>query len=146
MLQRWYPVTNMRRAENTVERLGRGFGFGPFLYSGNSGSGLLPLDVEESDDNVVVRASLPGAAPEDIEVTIEDGALTITSGSKSESETKEGHYLIRERRLGESHRSIRLPDYVDADSAESSYENGVLAITFQKHEEKKARQIEVKVA
>ena len=83
--------------------------------------------------------------PEDIQVTTENGVLTIKAESQAEGETTEDGYLIRERRSGSFHRSIRLPDTVDADQADSSYEHGVLTISLPKQEAKKAKRLEVKV-
>ena len=113
--------------------------------SGYVGKGALPLDVEEGDGILTVRASLPGVAPEDIQVTTEDGVLTIATEFVDKGETSEGNYLIKERRSGSFRRSVRLPDNVDAEKAESAYEHGVLTISLPKQEAKKPRRVEVKV-
>ena len=146
MLQRWYPIVEARRMEDVMDRLWCGFGPKRLINDGFVNGRTLPLDVEELEDNVIVKASLPGVRPEEIKVTIEDHLLTIQRGLDSEDETKEGNYLIRERRQGSFHRTVRLPKYVDVDKAESMYEHGVLVVTLPKQEEKKARQIEVKVS
>jgi len=88
---------------------------------------------------------VPGVKPEDIEVTIEDGILSIKGETTEEHEVKEGEYLMRERRSGSFHRSVRLPDTVDADKAETGYANGVLTIKLPKVEAKKAKRLEVTV-
>lgn len=62
-----------------------------------------------------VQANLPGVRPEDIDVTIEDGILTIKAETKSEEERKEEGYVVRERRAGSFHRALRLSDHVDTD-------------------------------
>ena len=147
VLQRWYPIGDIGRIE---DRLWRGFGFGPSVRGRVNGQ-VLPLDVEETDNEVVVRASIPGVNPEDVEVTIDNDVLTIEGKAEAEAEAeaereeKEGSYLVRERRSGAYHRSIRLPDTVDAENAVSSYERGVLSVSFPKLEAKKARHIEVQV-
>ena len=105
---------------------------------------MIPLDVEEGDEKVTVSASLPGLSPEDIEVTTEDGVLTIKAESQTENEASEGNYVIRERRNGSLHRSLRLSSAVDADNAEASYEHGVLTVSLPKHEASKPRRLEVK--
>ena len=84
--------------------------------------------------------------PEDVKVTVEDGVLTIKAESANEREEKDERYLVRERRSGKYRRALRLPDTLDADKAESRYENGVLTVKFPKVEAKKARKLEVKVA
>ena len=144
VLQRWDPTLDVRRMDVIMGRLWRGFGGRSFQSGG--GSRYVPLDVVQDGDNVVVSASLPGVSPDDIKVDIEDGVLSIKAETSSEKEGKGDSYLLRERRPGSYHRSIRLPDTVNADGAESSYEHGVVTITLPKQEEKKARRIELKVS
>ena len=144
VLRRWYPLAEIGRMEENANRFRRAFGAGRSLYWPVS-NGALPLDVEEEDDRIIVRASLPGVRPEDIEVTTEDGVLTIKAESEADSEVNEGAFLIHERRNGSLRRSIRLPDAVDADRAETSYEHGVLTVSFPKQEARKPKRLEVKV-
>jgi HSP20 family protein len=89
---------------------------------------------------------MPGVNPEDIDVTVEDGVLTIRAEKKTETETEDERYLIRERASGSFYRALRLPDMVDAEKIESHYENGVLTVVMPKAEEKKKKQIQVKVS
>ena len=145
VLQRWYPIAELRRAERAVNRFRRGYGE-RYSADGATQDWLVPLDVVEEDDQIIVHASVPGVAPEDIEVTIENEVLTIKAQSAEEEERKDGDYLVRERRSGAFHRSLRLPDTVDTEKAESSYKGGVLTISFPKQEAKKAKVIEVKAA
>ena len=142
VLQRWTPFTDVRRLENAMNRLWRDGG----VRSVEAANWRLPLDVTQDADSIVVKATVPGFKPEDIKADIESNVLTIHAEISSEGETEEAEYLLRERRTGSYHRSIRLPDSVDADEAESTYDNGVLTITVPKQEEKKARQIQIKVA
>ena len=137
-LQRWEPFRDLRRIENTVDRFWRGFGVD------QSGGWAVPLDVVQEGDNIVVQGTLPGVKPEDIKVTIEDGVLNISAESKHNREEQNGNYLIRERRSGKFRRALRLPDSVDAEGAETTYENGVLTVTLPKVEAKKAKRLEVK--
>ena len=143
-IQRLYPRVEVRRVEDAMDRFWRGFGLRPFTYR-DLGAGALPIDVAETDEKVTITASLPGLGANEIEVTAQDSVLTIAGGSASESEAKDGRYLVRERRAGSVRRSLRLPEAVDAEKAESAYENGVLTVTLPKREEKKARKIEVQV-
>ena len=144
VLQRLDRFGQLRRVEDTMERLWRGFGPRYVVRNGVE-HWRVPLDVVEDGDNIVVQASIPGAKADDIEAHVEDGVLTVGAETSSEAETKDGSYLLRERRTGSYHRSIRLPGSVDADKAESSYENGVLTITFPKQDAKKAKRIEVQI-
>ena len=103
------------------------------------------VDVIESDDAYVVRASLPGLKAEDIDVNIEDDVLTIKAERSEEHEETEESYLLRERSFGSYHRAIRLPDSVEAENVEAEVRDGILTLTLPKREEVKPRQIEVKV-
>ena len=148
MLQRrnqFNPFSELRQMQENMDRMWRRFG----TTGGDDHSGIeawaAPLDVAADGDDFVVRASLPGVAPENIQVSIEDNVLTIRGETASHFETTEGSYLMRERRSGSFHRSLRLPDTVDQDKAEPRYEHGVLTITLPKSEAKKAKQFDVKV-
>lgn len=143
VLQRWDPLADIRRMEERMNRFWRGNGV--WSHPGNGvTSWAVPLDVAEDGDSIVVRATVPGVDPSDIQVNIEDGVLTISAETGAGNEVKEESYLLRERRTGSYRRSLRLPDTVDAEKAESSYRYGVLTITFPKQETKKSRRIEVK--
>ena len=94
---------------------------------------------------MVITASLPGLRTDENRVTIEDGALSIAAEKATETEESSNGYLLRERRAGKFHRAIRLPGAVDADSAESTYNDGILTISLTKVEDKKAKKLEIKV-
>ena len=144
VLRRWDPVGDLRRMEENMNRLWRTVGVRDIVGEGAE-SWVVPLDVVQEAEDIVVRASLPGVRPEDVQVTIEDDVLTIKGESVVEQETKEGSYLMRERRAGSFHRSLRLPDTVDTAKADSGYRHGVLTISFPKQEAKKAKRLEVKI-
>ena len=97
----------------------------------------------QEGDNIVVKASLPGVNPEDIDVSIENDVLMIKGHSREEREHREGDYLMRERHTGSFHRALRLPDTVDVDQAQPHYQNGVLSITFPRIESKKAKRLKI---
>ena len=146
MLQRWVPYTEIGRMEDTMNRLWRGFG-GRSLApeSAEIEPWTLPLDVVDEGDKVVVRASLPGIQADDIDVSIEENVLTIKAQTKAEEERTEANYLIRERRAGSFYRAVRLPESVDTERVESTYDHGVLSIALPKVEHRKARRVEIKV-
>jgi len=107
----------------------------------------LALDIAETDDSLTVEASLPGFTPEDVEISIHDGVLTIKGEVKREEEkNEEGKYHLRERYYGSFHRAVRLPVEVNADAAEASFENGVLHLNLPKAEEVKPKKIAVKTS
>lgn len=104
------------------------------------------LDVVDDEDAFLVRATLPGLTPEDIEVSVEDDVLTIKAERSEEHEESDENYLLRERRYGSYHRSVRLPVGVDGENVTAEIKDGVLTLTLPKREEHKPKKIEVKVA
>ena len=143
VLQRLDPVTELRRMDNVMNRFWRSYSrsgrpAGPQGWS-------VPLDIRQAGDNITVDASMPGVDPSQINVTVEDGVLTIKGQTATETERKEERYYLRERTAGAFHRSIRLPDTIDTEQAESTYENGVLSVTFPKQESKKAKSLPITV-
>ncbi len=149
MLQRrnpFNPFGELRQMQENMDRMWRRFGSSNQEEGGGMEAWAAPLDVVADGDNFVVRASLPGVSPENIHVSIEDNVLTVRGETASHFESAEGNYLMRERRSGSFHRSLRLPDTVDQDKAEPRYEHGVLTITLPKAEARKSRQFQVKVA
>jgi HSP20 family protein len=106
----------------------------------------LALDLSENNDGYVVKASVPGINPEDVEITFDDDVLTIKGEIVNESDQEGENFHIRERWYGSFGRSLRFPTNVDADSIEASYENGILTLNIPKVEEEQPKRIEVKVA
>ena len=103
------------------------------------------LHVRENDDNIVVKSYLPGVSQHDINVTIDNGLLEIQIDMDGDSDLEGTTCLVGECHLGSIHRSVQLPDTVDMESQRADYENGVLAIIFDKLETAKPKRIEVKV-
>lgn len=104
----------------------------------------LALDVLEEEDAYIVKANIPGINPEDLEITFNNGTLTVRGEVKNESETEKGHYHIRERRYGSFARSINLPNSIKSDDISAQYENGTLKLVLPKTEEVKPRRIPVR--
>src|SRR5690606_7729166 len=86
------------------------------------------VDVEETDDEVLVRADVPGFDPGEIDVSVSGDLLTISAERKEEREDERRGYRWSERRSGSIRRSVRLPSYVDSDSTSAEYRNGVLTV------------------
>ena len=109
-------------------------------------SGRTPaLDLHEDNDNFVVKIELPGMKKDDIDVTLEDGALSI-SGERKSDEKFEGAEVYRsERFFGRFQRTVTLPAPVAADKIKAQYKDGVLTVTLPKTEEAKPKQINVQV-
>lgn len=92
------------------------------------------LDVAELKDRYEVKAELPGMGEKDIELTLEDGLLTISGEKKAETEEKEKGYYLKECSYGSFSRSVRLPDNVADDKVEAKFKKGVLTVKLPKKE------------
>lgn len=104
---------------------------------------LLPLDVTTSKDALVVQASLPGVKPEDVGITLENGTLTITGQTAEERQDEGTSHIVREIRRGSFARSVALPNGLDPDKAEATFEHGVLKLRIPRAEQAKPRQIRI---
>jgi len=104
-----------------------------------------PVDIREDDETVHVEAELPGFKREEINVTLENGVLTIEAERKVDADQpKPGQSHLNERRFTRVARSFTLPNTVDESNVDAKLEDGVLNLTLQKREEVKPRRIEVK--
>jgi HSP20 family protein len=102
------------------------------------------LDISERKDAYVVTVEVPGVKAEDLDITLEDGLLTIQGERQFTSESSEQQYHRVERRYGSFRRSITLPSQVRADAIEASFEDGVLEVVVPKAEEAKPKKISVR--
>jgi HSP20 family protein len=144
-LTRWEPYRELATMRQMMDRLLDDDFFKPFGMMERGGQTTsLALDVAEKEDAYVVKASLPGVNPEDVEVTLTDNVLTIRGESREDKDIKQENYHLRERRFGSFARSVTLPNPVNADQIEAVNENGVLTLTLPKAESVKPRKIEVK--
>jgi HSP20 family protein len=115
-----------------------------FARSGQLFTGWSPaLDLYQSSDNVVAVVELPGMRKEDIEISLHDGALTISGERKRESSSNGDNAERTERYVGRFRRSIALPTRVDAGRVSATYRDGILTVTLPKAEEVKPKQIQV---
>jgi HSP20 family protein len=141
VMQRWDPVRELRQMDETMNRLWRGYGGAP---SGTEDWNI-SLDVVQRPDEIVVKASIPGIKPEAVDLAIEDNILTLRTDRKPDFEDDKSVYLVQERPTGSFYRALRLPETVDANKVQSTYENGVLTIVLPKAEEKKKKQIKIQI-
>jgi HSP20 family protein len=102
------------------------------------------IDMYQTDDEIVVKASLPGIKAEEVQINVTGEVLTLKGEVKHEEEKTEKAWHIREQRYGSFERSVALPTDVVADKAKAEFENGILTITLPKAEEVKPRTITVK--
>jgi HSP20 family protein len=140
-ISRWEPFKEMMTLRQAMDRLFEDSFVRP--YRGAEGT-YLPLDIYTTNDAVIIRAAVPGVAPDDVEVMVEGSTVTIRGETKAPQ--VDGNFLLQERRYGPFARSIDLVIPVQADKAEAKFENGVLVLSIPKAEEVKPKVIKVKSA
>ncbi len=102
------------------------------------------IDVEETADALKITVEVPGLAKDAVDVSLEDGQLTISGEKQTSREGDEANFHVRERRYGRFQRMLTLPSSVDTSKADARYENGLLIITLPKSDEVRPRRLEVK--
>jgi HSP20 family protein len=114
----------------------------------SNGAALIPaVDVSETEHEYLVKAELPGVKKEDLDVTIQDGVLTLHAESKYEDEEKkDGRVIRQERRYGRFVRSMRLGNGVDPSKVQAEYKDGILNLRLPKLEEVKPKKVDVKIS
>jgi HSP20 family protein len=103
----------------------------------------VPLDVRATSDALLVEASLPGMRPEDVDITIENGTLTIKAIDATERSTEDRGWLVREISRGSVMRTVTLPSGLEADKADASFEHGILRLRIPKAEQVRPKQIRI---
>jgi HSP20 family protein len=142
-LIRWDPFREMMSMRSSMDRLLDRFFEEPFGDWQTADWGL-PLDLTENEDEFIVKASVPGIDPDDLEITLSENTLTIKGEIRKEQEKEEQRYHLRERRFGRFTRSISLPANVKSDQIEADYNKGVLTLRLPKTEEVKPKRIPVR--
>lgn len=144
------PFVDLR---NQIDRVFDTFlsGFGPVTsalspFMGSMGRSLMgrsemspQVDVSETDEALVITADLPGMEEKDVDITLANGVLTLKGEKKDEREEKEPNYHLMERSYGSFSRSFRLPETVDQDKCQATFDKGVLKISLPKAESAKAQ-------
>jgi HSP20 family protein len=105
-----------------------------------------PVDIYETENELVVKADLPDLQEKDIDVRVENNTLTIRGERKFEKDVNEDDYLRVERSYGSFMRSFSLPNMVSSESIRAEYRNGVLTLHMAKREESKPKQIKISVS
>jgi len=143
------PFPEMPRMDREMEDLFGRFFRGLTLPRGEAEPlGWSPaIDVLDRKDEMVLQADLPGLTEKDIEITVQDGVLTVRGQRKEEKETKEGEeYYCCERWSGSFSRTLTLPPGINADKVSASFKNGVLEVHLPKAKEAEGKKIEIKAA
>jgi HSP20 family protein len=104
------------------------------------------MDLVEADDHFVLKADLPGLSENDVSIEVQDGVLTISGERREEHEQEERGWHRVERRFGRFSRSLALPEGVDPESVNASFDKGVLEVRIPKPEERKPHRVEIGAA
>ena len=140
----WQPTDRLTALRDDMNRL---FDFSWPSRDTGLFSGWSPtLDMFDDKDNFIVHVELPGMKKEEIDISLQDGVLTVSGERKMEHERPEGETFRSERYFGKFHRSVTLPVAVNASKVKASYKDGILTIDLPKAEEAKPKQIAVSVS
>ncbi|MBI3744338.1 MAG: Hsp20/alpha crystallin family protein [Chloroflexi bacterium] len=103
----------------------------------------IPIDMHQTAKALVVKVSVPGVSPDEIDISVSGNSLTMRAVSETDEDVSADDYLVREHRYGLRSRSIALPIEVDGDKAEAAFDHGVLTITLPKAPHAKAKPMQV---
>jgi HSP20 family protein len=148
--ERWDPFAELNTLQRQMDRLFRDtFNFNDtfqFVASSTNGGTFVPsADVYETPDTIQLRLEIPGVDERDLNITMENGVLTVRGERKLEDGEKEENFLRMERPYGAFSRWFTLPQTVDTDHINATYVNGVLMIELTKRVEAKPKQIPISV-
>jgi HSP20 family protein len=139
------PFSDLGNLRNAVDQV-----FGDFM--GRTGAtqsypGVFPsLNITESEDNLCVKAELPGVDPKEIDISATADSITLRGERKVPPVSEEVNYHQREREFGTFRRVINLPIKINTDKINASYKNGILTVILPKAEEVKPKQITIKTS
>ena len=143
-LIRWSPFRELASFQDEMNKL-----FNEFFSRRSRGEEISlwapALDISETDDEIRIKAELPGVKKEDVSISISNNILAIRGEKKREVEEEKENFHRVERIDGSFHRSLELPSVVQTEKVEASFEGGVLNIVLPKSEEVKPKEIDIKV-
>jgi len=141
-LSRWDPARELLNMSRAMDRLFEEF-YGHSPVTG--GVGAFPsVDMYQTENEVVVKATLPGLNPEDLQVSVTGEVLTLRGEIRQEKDVPGDSYHLQERTYGSFSRSIQLPVPVVVEKSKAEFENGVLNLTLPKAEEVRPKTITIK--
>ncbi len=129
-IMRWDPFGEMLSMQSDMDRLFRRFtGTG----QGQQTTGWMPrIDVKQRGDDLIVQADLPGVKPQDVDVSVTDGVLTISGERSEEKKQEDENWVVRETSYGSFQRQMVLPEGLDPKTIHANFNNGVLEVEIPK--------------
>ncbi|HLH34901.1 MAG TPA: Hsp20/alpha crystallin family protein [Alloacidobacterium sp.] len=145
-ITRWDPFRDVLALQNRMNSLFQDFARGQGEADAlTTASFVPPVDIYEDEHKVVLKLEVPGMKQDDFDIQVENHTLTIRGERKFEKEEKEENFHRIERRYGSFFRSFTVPNTVNTESVQASYDAGVLRIELEKRPEAKPKQIKVGV-
>ncbi|MEO0230510.1 MAG: Hsp20/alpha crystallin family protein [candidate division WOR-3 bacterium] len=144
-IMRWDPFKEISSLRDEIDRLFDSFFGRQTSIASTEGFWVPAIDVEETENDYIVKAELPGLKKEDIKLCVTDDSLTISGERKMEKEEKGKTYHRIEMNYGRFERTIRFPSEVVPDKAKASYKDGILTVTIPKTEKAKAKELEIQI-
>jgi HSP20 family protein len=141
-LVRWEPFRDLLALQ---ERLNRGFDSSRQTGEEQLGTWAPAVDIYETEKEIVLKADLPGLKLEDVDISLNNNVLSVRGERRFEKDVKEDNYHRVERAYGNFVRTFTLPNTVNVEQIDATYDNGVLKITLPKREEARPKQIKVNV-
>lgn len=111
--------------------------------SDNGEDGCLTLDIYQTDEDIVIKSTIAGVKPEDLDVSVSNDSVTIKGYRRQEEKIEEDNYYYQELHWGSFSRSVLLPEEIDPDIAKASLVNGILTLKLPKMSRKKIKKIKV---
>lgn len=139
---RWQPASELVSLRRAMDKLFEDSFVSPVRLFEDTTPGA-PVDMYETENEVVVKIPMPGVKTEDVDITITGDTLSIKGETKKEKEAKDKNYIRKECSYGSFSRTVVLPDGLQNDKAEATFEDGVLNISLPKSEKVKPKQIKV---
>jgi HSP20 family protein len=147
-LVRWDPTREVDSLQSEMNRLFDTFFGGRPTNGSNPGirRWVPPMDLVETDDHLVLRADLPGLDTDDVNIEVKDGVLTVSGERTTEHEERADGFYRVERAFGGFSRSMSLPNNIDAERINASFDKGVLEVRIPKPEERKPHRVQIGAA
>ncbi len=144
---RFEPFSNLMTAQREFDRLFKE-AFTPYYGEGelSTRTWAPPVDIYETENDIMLKAELPGVDPKDVEVKVEDNTLYMKGERKFEKEVRNESYHRVERSYGSFARSFSLPNSISTDKVKAEFKDGLLTLTLPKREEAKPRTVKIDVS
>jgi HSP20 family protein len=128
-ITRWNPLADLAALQREMDRMWTGIGVPMRSSAETEATIVMPsIDIMSRGQDMVIRADIPGATPENVDISVTDSMLTLKAHREESHETKDEDYVVRERSWGTYQRTMRLPRGVDPNSIHADFNDGVVEI------------------